>query len=66
MFEDDLNATVMIERFESGAGFGPREGSVACREVRWSDKREKQTWLVSEWSTKLRGERSNYERVQAL
>ena len=58
MFGDDLDPTLTTAWVGFGGGFGhARErGSVACREVRWSDKREMKTRLVSGRSTKARGD----------
>ena len=49
MFGDDLNATVMVERFGFGAVFGRAQegGRWLCREVRWFDNRETKTRLLS-------------------
>ena len=67
MFGDDLNATVMTERFGFGTVFGRAGGDRGLtREVSWFDKREPKTRLVSERSTKTRGERGNYERMHVL
>ena len=49
MLGDDLYATVVTKRF--GIAFGRTRGDQRlCREVRWFDKRESKTRLVSERS----------------
>ena len=50
MFGDDLNPSVMKAQVGFGEVFGcTKEGVGGCREVRWFDKRETKTRLVSEW-----------------
>ena len=67
MFGDDPNPTVTTNRVGYGTTFGrARGGGWLAREVSWFDKREPKTRLVSERSTKTRGERGNYERMQVL
>ena len=71
MFGDDLNPSVMKARVGFGEVFGrTKEGVGGCREVRWFDKRETKTRLVSERSTKARGDAATtngckfYENMQ--
>ena len=56
MFGDDLNPSVTKARVGFGEVYGrTEEGVGGCREVRWFDKRETQTRLVPERSTKAKG-----------
>ena len=59
MFGDDPDTTVTTGRIGSGTAFwrAGEEGRELTREVRWLDKGEPKTWLVSERSTKARGTR---------
>ena len=67
MLGDDSNPTVTTNRVGYGTTFGRAGGDRGLtREVSWFDKREPKTRLVSERSTKTRGERGNYERMQVL
>ena len=62
---DDLNPTVMTAQLGFGEVFGrTEEGVSGCREVRWFDKRETKTRLVSERSTNT-AERSEERQLQA-
>ena len=57
MFGDDPNPTVTTNRVGYGTTFGRAGGDRGLtREVSWFDKREPKTRLVSERSTKARGE----------
>mgnify|MGYP005848800727 CR=1 FL=1 len=64
MFGDDSDPTVTTERVGFGTTFGrTHEGGLwLCREVRWFDKRETQARLVSERSTKARGDTATTSR----
>ena len=65
MFGDDLNPSVMKARVGFGEVFGRmKEGVGGCREVRWFDKRETKTRLVSEWSMNAM-ERSEERQLRA-
>ena len=65
MIGDDPNPTVTTNLVGYGTTFGRAGGDRGLtREVSWFDKREPKTRLVSERSTKTRGERGNYERMQ--
>ena len=67
MLGDDPDPTVTTNRVGYGTTFGRAGGDRGLtREVSWFDKREPKTRLVSERSTKTRGERGNYERMQVL
>ena len=66
MLGDDPDPTVTTVRLGFGEVFGRTpEGVGGCAErVKRSDKREAKIRLDSERSTKTRGERGNYERMQ--
>ena len=65
MLGDDPDPTVTTNRVGYGTTFGrPGGDRWLTREVSWFDKREPKTRLVLERSTKTRGERGNYERMQ--
>ena len=58
---------VTTNRVGYGTTFGRAGGDRGLtREVSWFDKREPKTRLVSERSTKARGERGNYDRMHVF
>ena len=67
MLGDDLDPTVMTERFRFGTVLGHgRGGCELAREVRWSRSRGKRKPDWSGTVKKRKGGHGNYERIQVL
>ena len=67
MLGDYPDPSVTTNRVGHGTTFGRAGGDRGLtRGVSWFDKREPKTRLVSEWSTKARGEHGNYDRMHVF
>ena len=67
MLGDDPDPKVTIARFGFGEVSDTGEGAMHCaKRLRFRQEGKRRTRLVSEESTKTRGKRGNYERMQVL